>query len=93
MAETLKIISERVEDMPWLLAQLERMGVQPLLDEHFPTHGTWVGLRLGWVPVSWLTHMLSAATQRLNHVEPWAAAAPPYPAPLYGTIGPPAGGQ
>jgi len=43
MAETLQMISERVDDIPVLLAQLERMGVQPLLDEHFPTHGNWVG--------------------------------------------------
>jgi transposase len=72
MAESLKIISERVDDIPVLLAQLERMGVQPLLDEHFPTHGNWVGLSLGWVTVIWLTHILSEANHRLNHVEPWA---------------------
>ena len=72
MAETLQIISERVDDIPLLLAQLERMGVQPLLDEHFPTHGNWVGLSLGWVTVIWLTHILSEANHRLNHVEPWA---------------------
>jgi transposase len=73
MAETLTIISERVDDIPLLVAQLERMGVPPRLDEHFPTHGNWVGLRLGWVSVVWLTHMLSQAHHRLNHVEPWAA--------------------
>src|SRR6266705_3486999 len=72
MAEKLTIISERVDDIPLWLAQLERMGIQPLLDEHFPTHGTWVGLSLGWVTVSWLTHILSQADHRLNHVEPWA---------------------
>jgi transposase len=72
MAETLTIISERVDDIPLLLAQLERMGVQPLLDEHFPTHGNWVGLSLGWVTVIWLTHILSQADHRLNHVEPWS---------------------
>jgi transposase len=72
MAETLTIRSERVDDIPVLLAQLDRMGVQPLLDEHFPTHGNWVGLSLGWVTVVWLTHILSAADHRLNHVEPWA---------------------
>src|SRR6266511_1646720 len=72
MAETLTIISERVDDIPLLLAQLDRMGVQPLLDEHFPTHGNWVGLSLGWVTVLWLTHILSQADHRLNHVEPWA---------------------
>ncbi len=48
------------------------MGGQRLLDEHFPTHGTWVGLSLGGVTVVWLTPSLSQADHRLNHVEPWA---------------------
>jgi transposase len=73
MTETLNIMTERVDDIPLLLAQLERMGVQPLLDAHFPTHGNWVGLSLGWVTVLWLTHILSEADHRLNHVQPWAA--------------------
>jgi len=55
-----------------VLSQLERMGGQRLLDEHFPTHGTWVGLSLGGVTVVWLTPSLSQADHRLNHVEPWA---------------------
>jgi hypothetical protein len=61
MAERLHIISERVDDIPLVLAQLERMSVQPLLDEHFPTHGNWVGLSLGWVTVIWLTQLLQLA--------------------------------
>jgi transposase len=72
MAETLTIRSERVDDIPLVLAQLDRMGVQRLLDEHVPTHGNWVGLSLGWVTVLWLTHILSEANHRLNHVQPWA---------------------
>lgn len=72
MAETLTIRSERVDDIPLVLAQLDRMGLQPLLDAHFPTHGNWVGLSLGWVTVLWLTHILSEADHRLNHVQPWA---------------------
>jgi transposase len=71
MAENLTIISERVDDIPLLLAQLERMGLQPLVDEHFATHGNWVGLSLGWVIVRWLPHILSEADHRLNHVKPW----------------------
>jgi transposase len=71
MAEKLTIISERVDDIPLLLAQLERMGLRPLLDEHFATHGNWVGLSLGWVSVLWLTHILSEADHRLHHVKPW----------------------
>jgi transposase len=31
-----------------------------------------VGLSLGWVTLLWLTHILSEADHRLNHVEPWA---------------------
>ncbi len=72
MAETLTILSERVDDIPLLSGQLERMGVPALLDEHFPTHGNGVGLSLGWVTVVWLTHILSQADHRLSHVEPWA---------------------
>src|ERR687887_2705052 len=71
MAEQLTLISERVDDIPLLVAQLERMGVASLLDAYFPTHGNWVGRSLGWVTVVWLTHILSEADHRLNHVEPW----------------------
>ena len=73
MTEMLTVISERVDDVPLLLAQQERMGVPSLLDEHFPTHGNWQGLSLGWVAAVWLTHILSQADHRLNHVQPWAA--------------------
>jgi hypothetical protein len=46
--------------------------VQALTDKHFPTHGNWVGLSLGWVSGRWLTHIRSEADHRLNHVKPWA---------------------
>jgi transposase len=72
MTEKRTLISERVDDIPLLLAPLERMGVQLLLDEHCPMHGNWAGLSQGWVTVIWLTHLLSEANHRLNHVEPWA---------------------
>jgi hypothetical protein len=47
MAEILKITTERVDDIPLVLAQRERMGVQPLLDVDFPTHRNGVGRSLG----------------------------------------------
>ena len=72
MAETLRVVSARIDDIPVLLAHLDRMGLQSLLDEHFPTHGNWVGLSLGGVGVVWLTHILSEGDHRLNHVLPWA---------------------
>ncbi|HEY9829768.1 MAG TPA: IS1634 family transposase [Stenomitos sp.] len=48
------------------------MGIQSLLDRHFPTHGNWQGLSLGWVAVVWLSYILSQADHRLSHVQPWA---------------------
>lgn len=71
MKKPVTITTERVDDIPLLLAQLKRMGVQELLDEHFPTHGNWQGLSLGQVAVVWLSHILSQADHRLNHVQPW----------------------
>ena len=77
---------ERVDDLPVLLAQLERMQVAPLLDAHFPTHGNWQGLSLGQVASGWLTFILSEANHRLSHVEPWAAERLPT---LSAGVGPP----
>src|SRR5215212_9064100 len=72
MKTTLTITTERVDDIPLLLAQLERMGVPALLDEHFPAHGHWQGLSVGWVTTLWLTHLLSQADHRMNRVQAWA---------------------
>src|SRR5919202_140194 len=71
MTERVTITSERVDDIPVLLAQLARMGVGGLLDAHFPTHGNWTGLSLGQVAVVWLTHILSQADHRMNKVQSW----------------------
>ncbi len=72
MPEPLSVTYERVDDIPLLLEQLKRMGIQQLLDKHFPTHGNWQGLSLGWVASIWLGHILSMADHRLSYVQPWA---------------------
>lgn len=72
MEEELKIETERVDDLPILFAQMEKMQVAALLDEHIPTHGNWGGLSLGQVVVGWLSHVLSQGNHKLNHVQPWA---------------------
>jgi transposase len=71
MDKELTVISERVDDIPLLLAQLERMGLGRLLDAHFPVHGNRSGLSLGAVAVIWLVHILSQGDHRLNHVRAW----------------------
>src|SRR6266849_3200277 len=67
------IITERVDDIPLLLEQMQRMGLPALLDHHFPPHGNWQGLSLGWVTTIWLSSILSRGAHRLVHVEPWGA--------------------
>src|SRR5437879_263742 len=74
MTPSPSLIVERIDDLPLLLAQLERMGIRQLLDRHFPPHGNWLGLSPGWTATLWLTHLLSEGDHRLNQVEPWAAA-------------------
>jgi transposase len=72
MAEELTITTERVDDLPLLIAWMERMGLAELVNEHFPVHGNWQGLSPGHVLVGWLTHILSQADHRLNQVQGWA---------------------
>lgn len=67
------IITERVDDIPLLLAQMERMGLAVLLDAHFPVHGNWQGLDFGILTTIWLSSILSRGDHRLVHVEPWVA--------------------
>jgi transposase len=71
MNEIQNIMTERVDDIPLLLEQMERMGLPALFDAHFPTHGNWQGLSLGWVATIWLSSILSRGDHRLVHVEPW----------------------
>src|SRR6266581_9536575 len=73
MNEIPNIITERVDDIPLLLEQMQRMGLPTLLDAHFPIHGNWQGLSVGWVSTIWLSSILSRGDHRLVHVEPWVA--------------------
>ena len=72
MTDTLAVEIERVDDIPVLLAQQERMGVPRLLDSYFPSHGNRQGLSVGWLTAMWLSHLLSEADHRLSCVRGWA---------------------
>jgi transposase len=62
MNEALTIKTEQVDDIPLLLAQMQRMGLVEVLDKHFPTHGNRQGL----------THVHAPADHRMNRVQSWA---------------------
>jgi len=73
MAEQLTVTTERVDDIPLLLAQSDKMGIPELLDDYFKPHGNWEGSSLGWTTVVWLAHILSEGDHRMNQVQPWVA--------------------
>ncbi|NTU78407.1 MAG: hypothetical protein HGA45_03235 [Chloroflexales bacterium] len=71
MNEQPSVHTERVDDVPLLLAHMERLGLVGVLDAHFPAHGNRRGLSLGEVFLVWLAHILSRADHRLNRVRSW----------------------
>jgi transposase len=64
--------NERVDDIPLLLNQMEKLNLSGLIDQHFRTHGNWQGLSIGKVVSGWLSYIVSVGDHRLNQVEAWA---------------------
>jgi transposase len=71
MTEMLTVTTERVDDIPLLLAHMQRMDLPTLLESHFPVHGNRHGLNFGWTATIWLAHILSQADHRMNQVQSW----------------------
>ena len=71
--DTLHIHTERLDDVPLLYSQLEKMGIRELVDRHFPAHGNWKGSSPGLVMTCWLMHLVSQSDHRLKYVEDWAS--------------------
>ena len=61
MHDIQNIITERVDDIPLLLEHMQRIGACRVVDKdtHFPAHGNWYGLSLGWVSIIWLSSIFS----------------------------------
>ena len=72
MNTAFSIETERVDDIPVLIAEMKRMGIAELVDEHFAMHGNWQGIAMGGLLTGWLAHVLSEADHRLNYVQNWA---------------------
>src|SRR5258707_13619997 len=71
MPKNTAVTSERVDDIPLLIAQMRSMQLDSLLDKHFTPHGNWGGLTPGQLSVLWLTYILSEGDHRLNQLESW----------------------
>src|SRR5882762_10110943 len=69
--EQIEVQTEAVEDIPVLMAKLERMKVSELAEAHFEAHGNWRGSNVGQVVQVWLTYILTEGDHRLSHVQEW----------------------
>lgn len=65
----LVIITERVDDVALLIAQMVKMGLPEVLDRHIPRHWKQRGLSWGWTAVIWLAHILTTGDHRKVSVE------------------------
>lgn len=65
------MITERVDDIPLILAELQKSNLSTLLTQQMPDHGNWKGADSGTVAVIFLTYVLSCADHRTSHVENW----------------------
>lgn len=72
MAE-IDVHTERVDDVPLLVHQQQRMGIPEVLDEVTRPHGNRQGLSIGWTACLWLSFILTEADHRMINVEPWVA--------------------
>ncbi len=71
MAEV-KIETERIDDVPLLMHQQQKMGIPEVLNQVIQPHGNRQGLSVGWLTTAWLSYILSEADHRMSEVEPWA---------------------
>jgi transposase len=72
----LVIITERVDDIALLLAQMMQMGLPQILDQHLPKlPKRWQqeGLSWGWTAVIWLSYILSEGDHRKVAMETYVA--------------------
>ena len=65
----LVIITERVDDVAFLIGQMVKMGLPEVLDRHIPRHWTQRGLSWGWTAVIWLAYIVTEGDHRKVSVE------------------------
>ena len=53
---------ERVDTIPLIIAILNKMGVQQIIDSVFIPHGNWSGLSYGQLSVLFITYVLHSLT-------------------------------
>lgn len=72
----IEVHTERVDDIPLISGLLEKMGLQPIIDDVIHPHGNHQGLSVGWLVHVWLTHILTEQSHCLNLVRGWVTTLP-----------------
>ena len=67
------MITERIDDIPLLLATFEKSNLSDYLCQFFPDHGNWLGLAGGKVATVFLAYVLSEGDHRISHLQNWVA--------------------
>ena len=70
----LEIQTERVDDIPLLMAQQQKMGIVKIIDEVIKSHGNRRGLSVGEMVQVWLSYILSEGDHRMVVVEDWISS-------------------
>ncbi len=70
----LEIQTERVDDIPLLMAQQQKMGITEILDQVIKRHGNRHGLSVGPILAIWLSYILSEGDHRMVVVEDWISS-------------------
>ena len=73
MTPEAKIYTERIDDIPLLVSQQEKMGIPEVLDRVIRPHGNRQGLSVGWLITGWLSYIVSEGDHRMVEVEGWVA--------------------
>jgi transposase len=60
----LVILTERVDDVAFLIGQMVKMGLPEVLDHHIPRHWTQRGRSWGWTAVIWLASIVTEGDHR-----------------------------
>ena len=78
---TLVIITERVDDVAFLIDQMVKMGLPEILDRHIPRHWTQRGLSWGWTAVMWLAYIVTEGDHRKVSMDTLSQRHAPHPEP------------
>jgi transposase len=66
------VTHERVDDIPLIIALMQKLHLPEILDRHLGNHGNHQGLSNGWLATLWLAYILSESDHRKYTVQGWA---------------------